>query len=253
MKKKSAAAKVALVTGAGGGIGSVTALEFAAHGYQVAVCDMDAGSAAATVAAIKKARGKARAYVTDIGDAAAVHALFAVIEKDFGRLDAAFNNAGVGGARTPLADVAYADWERILRVNLTGTFLCMQHEIKLMLANGGGAIVNNGSIFAINGGISAPYTATKHGIAGLTKSAAISYAEKNVRVNAVCPGLIEAGMGLKVLNRTSTNPRELIAAHPVNRTGSALEVAHAVLWLCSDQASFVHGHLLAVDGGYSAR
>ncbi|HVT36569.1 MAG TPA: SDR family oxidoreductase [Nevskiaceae bacterium] len=253
MTRKKTSTRVALVTGAGGGIGSVTALEFARHGYRVAVCDIDEASVQATAAAVKKAGGKARAYVTDVADAHSVERLFAAIEKDFGRLDAAFNNAGVGGARTPVAEVKFDDWERILRINLTGTFLCMQQEIRLMLKQGGGAIVNNGSIFALNGGISAPYTATKHGIAGLTKSAALSYAQQGVRVNAVCPGLIEAGMGLKVLKRTSTDPKELIAAHPVNRTGTALEVAHAVLWLCSDQAGFVHGHLLAIDGGYGAR
>jgi len=122
-----------------------------------------------------------------------------------------------------------------------------------MLEQGGGRIVNNSSVFGVGGGVSAPYTATKHGVCGLTKSAALSYAERGVRINAVCPGLIEAGMGLRVLARSHPAPKDVIAAAPINRTGSAEEVAKAVVWLCSDSASYIHGHMLAVDGGYGAR
>lgn len=252
--KTPSAAKTVLITGAGGGIGSVTAREFAARGWQVAACDLSLELTRELVADIRHAGGHADSYAADIGDAAQVEALFAQLRARHAKLDAAFNNAGIGaGQRIGLAEVTEEDWERTLRINLTGTWRCMKHEIQWMLETGGGAIVNNGSIFSLNGSMSAPYTATKHGIAGLTKSAAIGYAERGVRVNGVCPGLIEAGLGLKALARPTTNPKELIALHPVNRCGTALEVAQAVIWLCSDQASFIHGHMLPVDGGYGAR
>ncbi|MDR3417975.1 MAG: SDR family oxidoreductase [Nevskia sp.] len=245
-------AKTILITGGGGGIGSVTALAFAGRGYRVAVCDVRLDAAQATVDAVRSAGGQADAYGADIGDAAQTADLFARLAADYGRLDAAFNNAGLGGGGVPLLDISEEDWERNVRVNLTGTWRCMKHEVKLMLAQGGGCIVNNCSILGINGGANASYTATKHGIAGLTKSAAISYAAKGVRVNAVCPGLIEAGLGLNVIKRGDEALRRFLALHPAGRPGTALEVAKAVLWLCSDDASFTHGHLLAVDGGYGS-
>ncbi|MFI4979815.1 MAG: SDR family oxidoreductase, partial [Nevskiales bacterium] len=136
---------------------------------------------------------------------------------------------------------------------LSGTWRCMKHEIRMMLnQEGGGAIVNNCSILGINGGANASYTATKHGIAGLTKSAAVSYAAKGVRVNAVCPGLIEAGLGLNVIRRGEEALRKFLSLHPIGRAGTAMEVVNAVLWLCSDEASFIHGHMMPVDGGYSS-
>ena len=245
--------RTALVTGAGGGIGSVTALAFAARGYCVAAADIDLPHAQQTVDAIRQAGGEAEAYAADIGDPEQVARLFTQLESRHARLDAAFNNAGLGGGGTPLADIEFDDWQRVLQVNLTGTWLCMKHEIRRMLAQGGGTIVNNCSILGINGGVNATYTATKHGIAGLTKSAAVTYAGRGVRVNAVCPGLIEAGLGMNVLSRGADKARDFIALHPAGRPGRAQEVAQAVVWLCSDESSFVHGHLLAVDGGYGSR
>lgn len=245
--------RTVLVTGGGGGIGRVTCEEFARAGYRVAVCDTQREAAEETAAAVRALGSEAEAYPVDIGESAAVQQMITAVRARFGRLHAAFNNAGQSAYRISLADVQEADWDRVIRTNLTGTFLCMKYEILAMLEDGGGCIVNNSSVFGIGGGFSAPYTASKHGISGLTKSAAIAYAERGVRVNAVCPGLIEAGMGLRALSRSTTDPAELIAAAPVNRTGSALEVAKAVVWLCSDAASFVHGHLMAVDGGYGAR
>jgi NAD(P)-dependent dehydrogenase (short-subunit alcohol dehydrogenase family) len=244
--------RVILITGGGGDIGSVAAGAFAARGYRVAVCDLRLDAAQATVDAVRAAGGEADAYGTDIGDAAEVAALFEQIAQRYGRLDAAFNNAGLGGGGIPLADISEEDWERNVRVNLSGTWRCMKHEIKLMLAHGGGAIVNNCSILGLNGGANASYTATKHGIAGLTKSAAVSYASQGVRVNAVCPGLIEAGLGLNVIKRGEDTLRRFVALHPAGRPGTAMEVVNAVLWLCSDEASFIHGHMLPVDGGYSS-
>ena len=244
--------KTILITGGGGGIGSVAADAFAARGYRVAVCDVRLDAAQATVDAVRAAGGEADAFGADIGDAAQVSEMFERIAAQYGKLDAAFNNAGLGGGGIPLADISEEDWERNVRVNLSGTWRCMKHEIRLMLAHGGGAIVNNCSILGLNGGANASYTATKHGIAGLTKSAAISYAGRGVRVNAVCPGLIEAGLGLNVINRGEDALRKFISLHPVGRAGTAMEVVKAVLWLCSDEASFIHGHMLPVDGGYSS-
>jgi NAD(P)-dependent dehydrogenase (short-subunit alcohol dehydrogenase family) len=241
-----------LITGGGGGIGSVASALFASRGYRVAVCDVKLEAAQATVEKVKAAGGEAEAFGADIGDAASTAALFEQVLARYGRLDAAFNNAGLGGGGVPLLDISEEDWERNVRVNLTGTWRCMKHEVRIMLDQGGGAIVNNCSILGLNGGANASYTATKHGIAGLTKSAALSYAGKGVRVNAVCPGLIEAGLGLNVIKRGDEALRKFIALHPAGRAGTAMEVAQAVAWLCSGEASFVHGHMLAVDGGYSS-
>jgi len=243
----------ALVTGGGGGIGRVACLEFAEAGYRVAVCDQHAENAEQTVAAVREAGGQAQLYAVDIGEGRQVQRMIDDIRSRYGRLDAAFNNAGTPARRVPLAEVDDGDWDRVVRTNLTGTFLCMKYEILAMLDQGAGCIVNNSSVLGVGGGVSAPYTATKHGICGLTKSAALSYAQRGIRVNAVCPGLIEAGMGLRVLARSDPPPQDLIAAAPIKRTGSAREVARAVVWLCSDSASYVHGHMLAVDGGYGAR
>ena len=246
------ARKTILITGGGGGIGSVTAALFASRGYRVAVCDVRAEAAEETAAQIRAGGGDARAFAVDISNAAQTAALFEQLLAAYGRLDAAFNNAGLGGGGIPLLEISEEAWERNVQVNLTGTWRCMKHEVGIMLQQGGGAIVNNCSILGLNGGANASYTATKHGIAGLTKSAAISYAGKGVRVNAVCPGLIEAGLGLNVIKRGDEALRKFLSLHPVGRPGTAVEVAHAVFWLCSDEASFVHGHMLPVDGGYSS-
>ena len=244
--------KTILITGGGGGIGSAACAAFAARGWRVAVSDVRLDAAQAVVNAIREAGGEAEAFGADIGDAAQTQALFDSLMARFGRLDAAFNNAGLGGGGVPLLDISEEDWERNVRVNLTGTWRCLKHEVRIMLAQGGGAIVNNCSILGLNGGANASYTATKHGIAGLTKSAAVTYAGKGVRVNAVCPGLIEAGLGLNVIRRGAEALQKMLSLHPAGRAGSAMEVVQAVMWLCSDEASFVHGHLLSVDGGYSA-
>lgn len=245
--------KTVLITGAGGGIGRAASLKFAAGGYRVVACDLDGAQAEQTVAEVRKAGGDAEAVTVDIGDSAHVQKLIRDIAARHGRLDAAFNNAGQSTQRRPLAELAEADWDSALRTNLTGTFLCMKYEIVQMLAQGGGCIVNNCSVFGLGGSVGAAYTATKHGIAGLTRSAAISYASKGVRVNAVCPGLIDAGMGARYIERAGDEVQATLALHPAGRAGTADEVADAVVWLCSDEARYMHGHMLALDGGYGAR
>ncbi|MGQ0621527.1 MAG: SDR family NAD(P)-dependent oxidoreductase [Panacagrimonas sp.] len=249
------AGRVALVTGAGGGIGSVTARGFAARGYVVVASDLKAEAAQATAESIRAEGGQAIEVQTDISNRDSVAALFQVIRERFGRLDAAFNNAGVSIPRVPLLECPDELWHYCIDTNLTGTWYCLKAEIAMMLERGVGAIVNNGSVFSMNAGPSAAYTASKHGIAGLTKSASLAYAGKGVRVNAVCPGLIEAGMGVLIINHADglQQKKELYNALPAGRPGSAEEVAQAVLWLCSDEASYIHGHLLAIDGGINSR
>ena len=246
--------KTALITGAGNGIGYTTALEFSQRGYQVMVCDIDAAAAERTAAEIRAAGGIAESRGVNIGIGDEVRSLFRAMIERFGRIDAAFNNAGVSGGRIPLMDAEEADFDQCIQTNLKGTWLCMKYEIEQMLKQGDGVIVNNCSIIGLNAGVGAAYCASKHGVAGLTKSAALVYAGKGVRVNAVCPGLIEAGLGKKLISRFERegNSNRLYETIPVGRAGQADEVAKAVLWLCSPEASFVHGHMLPIDGGYNA-
>ncbi len=243
--------KTVLVTGGGGGIGRITAATFATQGYRVAVSDIQPDTVKETVELIQAAGGKADAFITDIGDPAQVAALFESIKSLYGRLDAAFNNAGIssGGNRGPFADTDDELWENSVRINLSGTYYCMKQELRMMVAQKRGAIVNNCSVLGISGGISAPYTATKHGIAGLTKSAAMGYGRMNIRVNAVCPGLINAGMGERIIKRSAQMAQQLVNFQPIPRPGTGEEVAHTVVWLCSDQSSYITGHLLPIDGG----
>lgn len=249
----SSSKPVALVTGGGGGIGLAACLQFARKGYRVALCDLDGERAAASAEAVRAAGGEALHLVTDIGDSAQVQALLAELRGRWGRLDAAFNNAGASALRTALADTEEADWERVIRTNVTGNFLLMKYEIRWMLEQGSGCIVNNASVFGLGGSTSAAYTASKHALAGLTRSAALSYAARGLRINAVCPGLIDAGMGARFIERSPEQLAATLALHPAGRAGTAEEVAQAVIWLCSDEARYIHGHLLPVDGGYGAR
>lgn len=245
--------KTVLVTGGGGGIGRVACVKFAARGYRVVACDLDGAQASITAAAVQRQGGEAQAVAADTGDSVQVQKLIKDIAARYGRLDAAFNNAGQSSSRSALTEVREEDWDRVLRTNLSGTFLCMKYEILHMLEQGGGCIVNNCSVFGLGGSIGAAYTASKHGIAGLTKSAAIGYAAKGVRINAVCPGLIDAGMGARYVERAGDEAAATLALHPAGRPGTADEVADAAVWLCSDEARYIHGHLLPVDGGYGAR
>jgi NAD(P)-dependent dehydrogenase (short-subunit alcohol dehydrogenase family) len=240
--------RVALVTGASRGIGAAVARAFAAGGAAVALAARDEGALGAVADQISAAGGRALAVPTDVSDPEAVAALVARTVDAFGRLDAACNNAAGGGHRpTPLAEVAVDDFDSAFAVNLRGTFLCMKHEIPAMVANGGGAIVNMSSTAGIQavGGLAA-YVATKHGLAGLTKVAALDYAALGVRVNAVAPGPILTDH----LARAGEDAQQAAGmAMPMRRVGRVEEVAAAVVWLCSEEASFVTGATLTIDGG----
>ena len=242
--------KVALVTGASGGIGRATALGFAASGASVVVSDVNDAGGEETMALIAAAGGKAVFQHCNVADAAEVKALVARAVSEYGRLDYAHNNAGINN----LGADEYEDevWDRAVGINLSGVMYCMREEAAVMLSNGGGAIVNTASINGLVGNGAQPgYTATKHGVVGLTRHGALRWAKAGIRVNAVCPGVIETPMTAPL----AANPemrKVLDGLTPMGRMGQAEEIASAVLWLCSDQASFVTGHPLVVDGGATA-
>jgi NAD(P)-dependent dehydrogenase (short-subunit alcohol dehydrogenase family) len=245
--------KVALVTGAGSGIGRATALAFARAGAKVAVADIVQDSARETVSMIEAEGGSAAEYHVDVTRGDSVAKLFDDIVQRWGRIDVAHLNAGVTGEFALTANVTEDDFDRVVAVNLKGVWLCMKQAIQQMLEQGGGAIVSTASAlsFVTMRGC-APYTATKHAVAGLTKSAAVEYAKKNIRINAVCPGVIETPMLMEFEN-LDTRTAALQALHPVGRFGQADEVANAVLWLASDESSFTTGTMLSVDGGWVAK
>ena len=240
--------KVILVTGGAGGIGRVACEHFLEHGARLYVTDFDPEAVANLCESLI---GEVHGQAADLCDPDSVQAMFADLRKTYAGLDGAFNNAGRGSGEIPLVDMDLAEWQRVININLTGTFQCVQQEIALMLDSGGGSIVNNSSILGLRAGANPAYTAAKHGVCGLTKSAAMVYADRNVRVNAVCPGLIEAGMGLKVMSRPQDKVERYVERHPMARAGQASEVAQAVTWLLSDLSSYTTGHLLPVDGGYT--
>ncbi|MCA3340128.1 MAG: SDR family NAD(P)-dependent oxidoreductase [Alphaproteobacteria bacterium] len=248
--------KSALVTGGASGIGRATALAFAREGARVAVADILEEAAQNTVSEIKAMGGQALAIACDVTDDDAVKAMIAATADAFGGLDCAFNNAGIapyqvnaGGQK--IADVAPEAWRRLIDVNLTGVWLCLRHEVAQMRAQGsGGVIINTASILGLIGSAtSSAYVAAKHGVVGLTKTAAADHAEDNIRVNAVCPGYIETPMTEETMRRRG---ERILARVPMARMGQASEIAEAVVWLCSPKASFVTGVSWAVDGGYTA-
>lgn len=246
--------KVALVTGAAGGIGRATAMAFAAKGASVVVSDYVNGEE--TVQLIKKAGGDAIFIQADVSDPTAVKNLMDKIESHYGHLDCAHNNAGFIGKVSAIADCTMEDFEKMVNVNFKGVFLCMKYEVPLMLKNGGGAIVNTASAAGLVGvaGIGG-YCGTKWGVIGLTKAAAVDYAQLGIRVNAVCPGSIRTNMLLGMFDFNEDDPgfkQNTQIDHPVGRMGKPEEIASAVVYLCSHEASFVTGHAMAVDGGYSA-
>ncbi len=242
--------KVALVTGAGSGIGRASALVFARSGAAVMVSDVNEAGGAETVAMIEAAGGKAVFQRCDVGNGEDIAALVDGTVGTLGRLDYAFNNAGIN----VLTADEYEDavWERAIGVNLTGVMRCMREEARVMLANGGGAIVNTASINGLVGNPAQPaYTAAKHGVVGLTRHAALRWAQQGIRVNAVCPGVIETGMTAPLF--ADPNMKKVVdSMTPMGRSGKPGEIAEAVVWLCSDAASFVTGHPMVIDGGATA-
>lgn len=248
------AGSVALVTGAASGIGRATAEAFAREGARVVVSDVAAGAGEAVAAAIRERGGQAVFAACDVSRPERVEALVARTVEAFGRIDFAFNNAGVEGETAPTAECTEANWDRVMGINLKGVWLCMREEIPRMLAQGGGAIVNCSSVAGLVGfpGIAA-YAASKHGLIGLTRTAALEYAARGIRVNAVCPGVIRTPMVERFTGGEAEAQAQLVASEPIGRMGTPEEVAAAVVWLCSDAASFVTGHAMVVDGGFVAR
>ena len=246
--------KVALVTGAGGGIGRATALAFAREGARVVVSDVPGGGGEETARLVADAGSGAVHVACDVTRTAEVEALVAAAVDAFGRLDCAHNNAGVEGAYARIADCDEEDFDRTCAVNLKGVYLCLKAEIARMLGTGaGGAIVNTASVAGVEGAKNLPaYVASKHGVMGLTRTAALEYATRGIRVNAVCPGPIRTRMLESIMEENPRMEPAMIAAVPMRRLGAPEEIAEAVVWLCSDRASYVTGQGLVVDGGFTA-
>lgn len=246
--------KVALVTGGGGGIGGATALAFASEGAKVAVVDLDGAAAERVAEAIRGQGGQAIAVQTDVSQGAEVEAMVSTVVDKLGGLDVAFNNAGIDMEHEPIALASEETFDKLMSVNVKGVWLCMKHQILHMLDHGGGAIVNTSSIGGIIGAPRQPiYGTTKHAVLGMTKAAAVEYGRKGIRVNAVCPGVIRTEMTERAVARDPRRQAHIDRAHPIGRMGEPEDIAKAVLYLCSDDASFVLGHPLMVDGGFIAR
>ena len=247
--QRTMSGKVAFVTGGGSGIGQETAIEFARQGADLMVVDIDGDAAAGTAAAAAELGVRSASARCDVTEGAQVRGALQQLDREYGRLDYAFNNAGIEQPVAPLVDIAEEHFDQLIDVNLKGVFLCMKYEIPLMLTSGGGAIVNASSGAGLVGFEGqAAYTATKHGVIGLTKCAALDYANAGVRINAICPGIVDTPM----MDRFTSTPESrarVIAQEPIGRMGRPQEIAQSVTWLCSDAAAFVVGHAMVVDGG----
>ena len=246
--------KSALVTGGASGIGRAAAIAFAREGARVAVSDVNSQGGEETVRIIEDSGGEALWAPADVSDSSQVRALVRQTVSAYGRLDCAFNNAGITVTRrTPMVDLTEEEWDRLMGINLKGVWLCLKYEIPEMIRTGGGAIVNTSSTAGLVGSIGlASYVASKHGVAGLSKAAALEHSRDGVRVNAVCPGPIRTPLTEGVMAANEGAEERYTSRAPMGRMGTPEEVAEAVIWLCSDAASFVTGHTMTVDGGVVA-
>jgi len=249
------AGKIIVVTGGGSGIGRETALAMAGAGAEVVIVDLSAARAVAVADEIGAAGGSALGLQCDVTQRAEVERAFDAVIARFGRVDCAFNNAGIEGRYARTAEYTDEDWHQTLAVNLTGVFYCLRREIQEMLKNPrGGSIVNTASVTGLVGWRGAPaYAASKHAVIGLTRSAALENARHGIRINAVCPGVVETPMGERIFAETPGAKERLVSKHPQGRLAQAGEVAQAVIWLCSDRSSFTTGHAMTVDGGFVAQ
>src|SRR5713101_986871 len=246
--------RVALVTGAGSGLGLATASAFAESGASVVLADWNEQAVRSAAAALGARGHKTLAIHCDVADDTQVESMVEQTVATFGRLDAAYNNAGVQNVAVEAADTTREDFDRVISINLRGVWSCMKFELRQMLKQGSGAIVNCSSIGGLVGGAKrGTYQASKHGVLGLTKSAALEYAARNIRINAVCPGIIHTSMLDKMMATQADALNAMLKDVPIGRLGRPEEIASAVLWLCSSTASFMVGHALAVDGGYTIR
>jgi NAD(P)-dependent dehydrogenase (short-subunit alcohol dehydrogenase family) len=246
--------KVVIITGASSGIGHATALAFAKEGAKVVIADVLTDAGVQTARDVEKLGAQALFVKCDVSKDSDVKNLMKRTIETFGRIDCAFNNAGIEGSQNKTADCTEENWNQVIDINLKGVWLCMKYEIPQMLKQGGGAIVNCSSIAGLIGfpGIPA-YVASKHGVIGLTKTAALEYAKTGIRINAICPGVIQTPMIDRFVHGEAQIRRQLVEGEPVGRVGTPEEIADAALWLCSGQSSFVTGHSLVVDGGWVAQ
>ncbi|MCA9954974.1 MAG: SDR family oxidoreductase [Anaerolineales bacterium] len=246
--------KIALITGGSSGIGRETAVLFAQHGAKLAIADLNPDGGQETVQMVQDAGGTAVFIQTDVSQAAQVENLINEVVREYGRLDIAFNNAGIDGIPVRTADGSEDEYDRIMAVNAKGVWLCLKYELQQMLLQGGGTIINTASVAGLIGAHSmSAYAASKHAVVGLTKTAAVEYAGKGIRVNAVCPAIIRTAMVERAFAHLPQLEQGAIQNNPSHRIGDPREVAEAVLWLASDASSFTTGATLTVDGGLTAQ
>jgi NAD(P)-dependent dehydrogenase (short-subunit alcohol dehydrogenase family) len=243
--------KVAIITGGTSGIGRDTAVLFGRHGAKVVLAGRRQADGEETLKQVRAAGGDGMFVKTDVAKSGDVEALVKKTVEKFGRVDTAFNNAGIEGTWVPIVDQTEKDWDELIDINLKGVWLCLKYEIQQMLKQGkGGTIVNMSSVAGLMGTpAAAPYGASKHGVIGLTRTAALEYAHQKIRVNAVCPAVIETPMGERLFGAPEARQWAL-SKHPIGRFGQPMEIAEAVLWLCSEKSSFMTGHYMVLDGGF---